>query len=139
MLNIRELRTATPKRALTGLTAQVGGTAIAAGALQEPEGGRFWVGGLSLALFSFYRASLFYEPLVGRRLEQGSSAIGRLDWLIITVSGFFAFEAVTTALPEYYRVVTPIVDTCWAYTSSDRASLGRVACWSCNAVIQTIG
>jgi hypothetical protein len=105
--------------------------------LSNPNSSYVWTGGFLVAGFCYYRGLRIYFTLFKyRRFFRGLfNSLPPIDIGLILLSVGLVIAASAVLLPEYSRVSTPSVGTCWA---SDGELVEPVACWSNHARYRTI-
>jgi hypothetical protein len=109
-----------------------------ASSIANPGSSRLWVGGFLVAGYAAYKAARIYFALFQLRPVYGSEAISKLDFGLLSVAIGLLVVVATTLLPEYTRVNSPTTGTCWAESTTNSESLVPIACWSDDAIFQTV-
>ena len=100
-------------------------------AMQSTNSSVYWYGGALGALFHWYRAF----KLISATRKFGAKALIQNEIILIGVVALVVFVSGSKIIPEYFRIDTPTLGTCWAET--DSGSYAPVACWSSNASIKS--
>jgi hypothetical protein len=130
---IVELRTQATKQLLYGLAWWVASAVAVFIALGSTGGTVYWFGGAIGALFHWYKA----YKLIMTSKEGGAKTLVNNDGLIIAAIIAVVVFSSLKLVPEYQRIETPTLGTCWADTDDNLTV--PVACWSSNASTKTIG
>lgn len=102
-------------------------------ALSSPDSSLYWYGGAIGAFFHWYRAIRLFQVTS----QAGFSALMPQHVVTLIATAIVIAFSTTKILPEYSRVDSPTMGTCWAETNDD--SFSPVACWSKEALVKTIG
>ena len=91
----------------------------------------FWFGGFLVALLNWYRVGKVWLAVkkAGVNLFVGKRAVIAISAIVIVAGSTF------TLGPEYLKVDSPSIGTCWA--KKDGNAFSPVACWSSEAVFKT--
>ena len=109
------------------------GSAIAmAIALSMTGDSIYWFGGALGSLFHWYRAA----KMINATRRVGAKPLIKNEAILIGVTAFLVISSTVTIVPEYFRIESPTIGTCWGATE-DQLML-PVACWSPNASDKTI-
>ena len=92
----------------------------------------YWFGGAIGSLFHWYRAF----KMITATYQVGAKKILRNEAILITVTLVIAMSSAAKIVPEYFRMDSPTVGTCWSERDSN--ALVPVACWSPNVSLKTI-
>lgn len=105
--------------------------------LANPNSSRIWIGGFLVSVLFYYRGLRTYLALFRhqRSLQMASSLSMPIDFGIILMSIALVIAGSAVVMPEYFKVSSPTVGTCWI---SVKGTMRPVACWSDNAKFQTI-
>jgi hypothetical protein len=133
MQMIIDIRDQASKQMLYGLAWWAASSIAVYLALGATGGTIYWFGGAIGALFHWYRAF----KLIETSKRGGAKTFVNNDGLIVAVILIVVMFSSAKLIPEYLRISTPTVGTCWADTEDDFTS--AVACWSSSATTQTIG
>jgi len=101
-------------------------------AMQSTGGTTYWYGGALGALFHWYRA---FKILSATR-SAGFNTFVKNEKLLIGATLTLVLFTSATILPEFSRIESPTVGTCWADVYGDM--LAPVACWSNKVTAKTI-
>ena len=100
-------------------------------ALQSTRSTIYWYGGAIGSLFHWYRAFKLYSL----SKQQDFHILGSNQILLIVFAALLIVTSVKIEVPEYFRIQTPDIGTCWA--NGQNAMFAPVACWSGSARLQT--
>ena len=92
----------------------------------------YWYGGALGSLFHWYRAF----KLIRATQQIGAKSLVQREVVLIGVTAFIVFFTSYTIIPEYFRIDTPTVGTCWFTNSDDE--LATIACWSNRTEFKTV-
>ena len=92
----------------------------------------YWYGGALGALFHWYRAFKMRKAT----LQVGAKSFVRNEILLITFTLIVVLFTTVKIAPEWMRVSTPTIGTCWAPTAFSHET--PVACWSHDADMKTV-
>ena len=92
----------------------------------------FWFGGFLVAILNWYRGGKVW---LAARKEQISLFVGVRAFVAILALAIVAGSTFILG-PEYLKVSSPSVGTCWAKT--DGEEYRPIACWSSQVVVKTI-
>lgn len=92
----------------------------------------YYFGGALGSLFHWYRAFKIHQ--VTRSV--GAKSLIQREKLLIGVTIFVVVISTLKIVPEYFRISTPGVGTCWAPNSTGMEV--PVACWSGNANVKAL-
>jgi hypothetical protein len=101
-------------------------------AMQSTGGTTYWYGGALGALFHWYRA---FKMLSATRAA-GFNTLMKNEKLFVGATVAIVLFTSVTIMPEFLRIESPTVGTCWADVYGDM--LAPVACWSNNVTAKTI-
>ncbi len=101
-------------------------------ALSSTGGSIYWFGGLLVGATYWWRAFQLHRATV----DAGLKPFIENEKQIFAGALILAVASALILIPEYMRIESPAVGTCWAETSTD--SYVPVACWSSNATLKTI-
>lgn len=93
----------------------------------------YWYGGALAALFHWYRAF----KLINITREAGITSLIQREKVIIGLILALVIFSTTKILPEYVRISSPGIGTCWKDSSGGMMS--PVACWTAGTIYQTTG
>lgn len=98
---------------------------------------RIWTGGFLVAGLFYYRGLKIYRAYFGyrRSFEGPLTALLPIDIGLILMSAGLVIAGSVVLMPEYFRVTSPSVGTCWAQVGE---TVEPVACWSNQAKFRTI-
>ncbi len=109
------------------------GTAIAMYfALTSTGGTVYWYGGALGSLFHWHRAF----KMIKTTQEAGAKALIKNEAILIAATAVIVVFSTMVIVPEYFRIDTPTVGTCWA--EADNGYMVPVACWSTGATNKTV-
>jgi|688.fasta_scaffold1164775_1 hypothetical protein len=105
--------------------------------LSNPNSSYVWTGGFLVAGFCYYRGLRIYLALYRyqRSFRGPFTALLPIDIGLILLSIGLVIAGSSVLMPEYFKVSSPSVGTCWA---SDGETVQPVACWSDQARFRTI-
>jgi hypothetical protein len=110
-----------------------GAAAIAiAVALSSTGSSILWFGGFLVAATYWWRAFKIHQLTVEAGLKTFVDKEKQILGGVLAAVLISAFALV----PEYLKIESPAIGTCWAETTSD--NFAPVACWSSNAVLKTV-
>jgi hypothetical protein len=101
-------------------------------ALESTDSTIFWFGGALGALFHWYRVLKIFEASRIAHLKIFAQA----DWVLIGVTLIVVIGSFNKIVPEYFRIDTPTIGTCWTNKFSN--FYVPVACWSSSATHKTV-
>jgi hypothetical protein len=93
----------------------------------------YWYGGALAALFHWYRA----YKLISATKQAGITSLIQREKIVIGVIIVFVVFSTAKVVPEYIRITTPEIGTCWKGTNGDM--LTPVACWASGEIYTTVG
>ena len=132
VLMIVELRKRALRQILYGLAWWSGSAVAMYFALASTSSGYYWYGGALGALFHWYRAF----KLINATVEAGAKPLLKNEIILIACTVLIVFFTSAKIVPEYFKVDTPTVGTCWA--KEPNGLMAPIACWSESAVVKTI-
>lgn len=91
----------------------------------------YWYGGALGSLFHWYRAF----KMIRATQQVGAKPLVQREAVVIGITAFIVFFTSYTIIPEYFRMQTPTIGTCWTTASSEDFMV--TACWSSNAEFKT--
>ena len=101
-------------------------------ALQSTGSTVLWFGGALGALFHWYRAYKIFELSRKSRLK----IFIQNDYILIAVTLVIAIGSFSKIVPEYIKIDTPSLGTCWAGTGLDLYT--PIACWADTAEVKAV-
>lgn len=101
-------------------------------ALTSTGGTIYWYGGALGSLFHWYRAF----KMIKITQEAGAKALIQNEAILIAVTVALVVFSTAKIVPEYFRIETPTIGTCWA--KAENGYMVPVACWTSGATDKTI-
>ena len=92
----------------------------------------YWFGGALGSLFHWYRAF----RMINATHKAGAKLLIKKEAVLIGITAFFVIFSTATIVPEYLRIDSPTIGTCWGDIGDDY--FAPVACWSSSATQKTI-
>ena len=92
----------------------------------------YWYGGAIAALFHWYRA----YKLISATKQAGITSLIQREKILIGIIIVMVIFSASKIFPEYMRITTPGVGTCWTGASGDK--LTPVACWTSGEIYKTV-
>jgi hypothetical protein len=92
----------------------------------------YWYGGALGSLFHWYRAA----KMINATRKVGAKPLVKNEGILIGVTAVLVVVSTATIVPEYFRIDSPTIGTCWGATEGQL--FAPVACWSPNASNKTI-
>ena len=92
----------------------------------------YWYGGALGSLFHWYRAF----KLIKATQQMGAKSLVQRELVLIGITAFVIFFTSYTIIPEYFRIDTPSVGSCWFTNPDDQ--MVTIACWSNDAEFKTL-
>jgi len=133
MQMIVEIRQKAFMQVLYGLLWWMGSAIAMYFALSSTGGTIYWYGGALGSLFHWYRAF----KMISATQKAGAKTLIRNEVILITVTAVLVVFSTMKIVPEYFRIDTPTIGTCWGET--DKGMMSPVACWSGIATDKTMG
>ena len=106
-------------------------------ALATTEPTFYWYGGAIGSLFHWYRAF----NMINATTKAGAKPLIKKEAILIAVTVLLVAFSTLKIVPEYFRIETPTIGTCWAnsdkgkvWADSDVSKVAPVACWSSKAI-----
>ena len=93
----------------------------------------YWYGGALAALFHWYRA----YKLINVTRQAGITSLIQREKVVIGLILILVLFSTSKIVPEYSRVTSPGIGTCWKDASGNM--LTPVACWSGGTIYKAIG
>ena len=93
----------------------------------------YWYGGALGALFHWHRA----YKLINATKQAGITSLIQREKVVIGIIVVLVAFSTVKIVPEYMRITTPGVGTCWK--DADGTNLTPVACWSSGTLYKTVG
>ncbi len=87
----------------------------------------YWYGGAIGSLFHWYRAF----KMINATTKAGAKPLIKKEAILISITVLLLAFSSLKIVPEYFRIDTPTIGTCWA--DSDNGKMVPVACWSSKA------
>ena len=132
MRMIVEIRQKAFLQIVYGLLWWLGSSIAMAIALSMTGGTFYWYGGALGSLFHWYRAA----KMINATRKVGAKPLIKNEGILIGVTAVLVVVSTATIVPEYFRIDSPTIGTCWA--PIDGQMLVPVACWSPSASNKTI-
>jgi hypothetical protein len=132
VLMIVELRKKAFRQILYGLAWWSGSAVAMYFALASTSSGYYWYGGALGALFHWHRAF----KLISATVEAGAKPFLKNEIILIACTAIVVFFSSSKIVPEYFKIDTPTIGTCWAKESN--GLMIPTACWSDSAIAKTI-
>jgi len=129
---VAEIRRKAQRQILYGLLWWSGSAIAMYFALTAKGSTTYWYGGALGALFHWYRAFKMHRAT----LQVGAKTLVRNEILLIGLTFIVVLFTTAKIAPEWMRVSTPTVGTCWAPTALGHET--PVACWSHDADAKTV-
>ena len=92
----------------------------------------YWYGGALGSIFHWYRAF----KMIRATQNVGAKTLIKNEIVLISITFLIVLVSTAKIVPEYFRVDSPTLGTCWSKADGDY--LAPVACWSTNANVKTI-
>jgi hypothetical protein len=92
----------------------------------------YWFGGALGSLFHWYRA----VTMINATRKVGAKTLLKKESVLIGVTALLVVSSTLIILPEYSRIETPAIGTCWGDVG--QGNMVPVACWSPNASAKTV-
>jgi hypothetical protein len=92
----------------------------------------YWFGGALGSLFHWYRAF----RMINATHKAGAKPLIKKEAVLIGVTAFLVIFSTATIVPEYFRIDSPTIGTCWGDVG--KGYMAPVACWSSSAVEKTM-
>ena len=127
------LRQKAYRQILFGLAWWVASAIAIYSALSTTSSSILWFGGALGSLFHWQRA----YKLMKATYEVGAKRFVKKELIAIGITTFIVVSSAAVIVPEYMRIQSPTIGTCWA--SKGLELFVPVACWSSEAEIKTIG
>lgn len=118
---------------LLGLAWWAGSSIAMYFALTSTGSSILWYGGALGALFHWHRA----YKLINATKQAGIASLIQREKVVIGIIIVLVALSTVKIVPEYMRISTPGVGTCWK--DADGTNLAPVACWSGGTIYKTIG
>ena len=134
LLELIHIRNQAQRQILYGIAWWLGSSIAMYFALTSTGSSIYWYGGAIGALFHWYRAF----KIISITSEAGLKKLMRNEALVMGLAAIVVAGSTLTIVPEFFRIETPTVGTCWAKVEAD-GKYAPVACWSGSAVQKTIG
>ena len=106
-------------------------------AMTSAEPTVYWYGGAIGSLFHWYRAF----NMINATTKAGAKPLIKKEAILIAVTVLLVAFSTLKIVPEYFRIETPTIGTCWAnsdkgkvWADSDVSKVAPVACWSSKAI-----
>jgi len=130
---VDEVLNAGRRQVLFGVAWCVAGTAALFYAFGSTGSGFIWYGAFLGSLIHWYRALIMYRASLrlGWRVLRGS------DFVAVGVAIALVVGAVRLLVPEYDKMSSPKLGTCWSAPGEDGFSQA-IACWSDKAAFKTV-
>jgi hypothetical protein len=132
MRMIVEIRQKAFLQIVYGLLWWLGSSIAMAIALSMTGGTFYWYGGALGSLFHWYRAA----KMINATRKVGAKPLIKNEGILIGVTAVLVVVSTATIVPEYFRIDSPTIGTCWGATEGQLMS--PVACWSPNASVKII-
>jgi hypothetical protein len=120
------------RQIIFGLLWWVGSSIAVAVAMSMTGDAIYWFGGALGSLFHWYKAA----KMINATRKVGAKVLIRKEAILIGVTALLVFVSVGKIVPEYLRITTPTVGTCWGTTQGQL--MAPVACWSSAATNKTV-
>jgi hypothetical protein len=136
-MNFEEYVNRARKQLLIGNAVAIVAAIAVWNSLANPNSSYVWTGGFFVSGFCYYRGLRIYLTLFRyqRSLRRTFPALMPVDVGLILLSIGLVIAGSSALMPEYFKVSSPAVGTCWA---SDGEAVQPVACWSGKAKFRTI-
>lgn len=107
-------------------------------AIASPSASRIWVGGFLVAAYTGYRSARLYWTVFRLRTFFAKAVFRPTDIVVIGCAACLLALVAAVLAPEYFRVLTPTVGTCWTADPENDEAFAPIACWSDSALFRTV-
>ena len=129
---ITQIRQQAFKQIVYGLLWWMGSAVAMYFALAATGETTYWFGGAIGSLFHWYRAF----KMISATKKAGAKPLVRNEAILFIVTAVLVISSTVTIVPEYIRIDSPTIGTCWADTENNY--MVPVACWSNRAIAKAV-
>ena len=134
---ITQIRQQAFKQIVYGLLWWMGSAVAMYFALAATGETTYWFGGAIGSLFHWYRAF----KMISATKKAGAKPLVRNEAILLAVTAVLVIFSTVTIVPEYIRMDSPTIGTCWAEAENNTAGnnpMVPVACWSNRAIAKAV-
>jgi hypothetical protein len=134
---ITQIRQQAFKQIIYGLLWWMGSAVAMYFALAATGETTYWYGGAIVSLFHWYRAF----KMISATKKAGAKPLVRNEAILVAVTAVLVIFSTVTIVPEYVRINSPTIGTCWAKAennTTENNDMVPVACWSNRAIVKAI-